>query len=73
MRGGVRHGAGRKPVEIDLIELQKLCSLQCTHEEIASWFNCSVRTIEKYSKKPEVAEVMARGKAMGAFRCAGRR
>jgi hypothetical protein len=65
MQGGHRVGAGRKPVSIDLVELQKLCSLQCTHEEIAAWFNCSVRTIETYSKKPEIAEVMARGRAKG--------
>ena len=65
MRGGSRIGAGRKPIEIDLDELQKLCSLQCTNEEIAAWFGCSVRTIEKYSKKPEVAETMARGRAKG--------
>ena len=50
---------------IDLVELQKLCTLQCTHEEIAAWFHCSVRTIEKYAKKQEFAEVMARGRAKG--------
>jgi hypothetical protein len=33
MQGGRRAGAGRKPVEIDLVELEKLCSFQCTHEE----------------------------------------
>ncbi len=65
MRGGRRQGAGRKPVKIDLVELQKLCSLQCTNEEIAAWLNCSVRTVENYSKKPEYAEVMARGRAKG--------
>ena len=65
MQGGRRPGSGRKPIEIDLVELQKLCSLQCTNEEIAAWFNCSVRTIENYSKKQEFAEVMARGKAKG--------
>lgn len=65
MRGGIRPGAGRKPVPIDLIELEKLCSLQCTNEEIAAWFNCSVRTIEKYAKQQEFAEVMARGRAKG--------
>jgi hypothetical protein len=65
MQGGLRAGAGRKAVSIDLVELQKLCTLQCTHEEIAAWFNCSVRTIEKYSKRPEFAEVMARGRAKG--------
>jgi hypothetical protein len=47
------------------MELEKLCSLQCTHEELAAWFNCSTRTIEKYAKKPEFAEVMARGRAKG--------
>jgi hypothetical protein len=65
MQGGPRAGAGRKPVPIDLIELQKLCSLQCTHEEIAAWLGCSVRTIENYAKKPEFSEVMARGRAKG--------
>jgi len=65
MRGGARAHSGRKPIEIDLVELQKLCSLQCTHEEIAAWFNCSVRTIEKYAKKPEFAEAMANGRAKG--------
>lgn len=65
MQGGRRAGAGRKPVEIDLVELEKLCSLQCTHEEIAAWFNCSLRTIENYAKKPEFSEVMTRGRARG--------
>jgi hypothetical protein len=65
MQGGRRVGAGRKPVEIDLVELEKLCSLQCTYDEIAAWFKCSVRTIETYAKKPEFAEVMTRGRAKG--------
>ena len=65
MQGGRRLGAGRKPISIDLVELQKLCTLQCTNEEIAAWFNCSVRTIETYAKRPEFAEVMARGRAKG--------
>jgi len=65
MRGGNRPGAGRPPVSIDLVELEKLCMLQCTNEDMAAWFNCSVRTIENYSKKPEVAEAMVRGRAKG--------
>jgi hypothetical protein len=65
MSGGARPGAGRKRVQIDLGELEKLCCLQCTHEELAAWFKCSVRTIETYSKKPEFAEVMVRGRAKG--------
>src|SRR3954466_14057121 len=65
MTGGKRSGAGRKVVEIDVVELEKLCSLQCTYEEIAAWFNVSVRTIESRRKQPKFAEAMERGKARG--------
>ena len=65
MRGGSRPGAGRKQVPIDALELEKLCVLQCTNAEIAAWFGCTERTIEKRSKEPELAEVMARGKGKG--------
>ena len=51
--------------EIDLVELEKLCQLACTDEEIAAWFNTSTRTIERRRKEPRFAEVMARGKAKG--------
>lgn len=37
---------GRPPIEIDWEEFDKLLQLQCTKEEMASWFNCSVDTIE---------------------------
>ena len=63
--GGARTGAGRKPVQIDLVELEKLCSLQCTDEEIAAWFGVSTRTIESRRKQPKFAEVMSRGRAKG--------
>jgi hypothetical protein len=65
MRGGRRPGAGRKPIEIDPDDLERLSVLQCTHEELAAWYGCSVRTIEKYAKQPEIAGVMARGRAKG--------
>jgi hypothetical protein len=51
--------------EIDLGELERLCGLQCTDEEIAAWFNVSTRTIERRRLEPEFAEVMTRGKARG--------
>lgn len=51
--------------DIDLGELEKLCGLQCTDEEIAAWFNVSTRTIERRRLEPEFAEVMTRGKARG--------
>jgi hypothetical protein len=65
MRGGTRNGAGRKAVHIDLTELEKLCVLHCTEQEIAAWFGVSTRTIEMRRKQPEFAEVMERGKAKG--------
>lgn len=65
MPGGIRRGAGRKPVVIDLVELEKLCSLQCTDEEIGAFFGVTTRTIELRRKQPKFAEVMARGHAKG--------
>jgi hypothetical protein len=63
--GGSRSGAGRKPIEMDLAELEKLCALQCTDEELAAWFGVSVRTIANRRKDPEIAKVMKRGRAKG--------
>ena len=37
--------------EIDFNELEKLCGLQCTAEEIAGWFGVSVDTIERRVKE----------------------
>jgi hypothetical protein len=51
--------------EIDLNELERLCAIQCTDEEIAAWFSVSTRTIERRRLEPEFAEVMTRGKAKG--------
>jgi hypothetical protein len=66
MSGGVRQGAGRKPVKIDLEQLEKLCALQCTDQEIASFFLVSVRTIENRRRKQRTfAEAMERGRGIG--------
>jgi len=65
MRGGKRNGAGRRPVQIDLIELEKLCSIQCTDEDLAGFFGVTTRTIANKRKKPEFKEAMDRGKAKG--------
>jgi hypothetical protein len=64
-KGGKRPKAGRKPVRIDLKELEKLSSLHCTDEEIAGFFDVNVRTIERRKKKPAFAEAMERGRAKG--------
>ena len=56
---------GRKTVPIDLLELEKLCSLHCTDQELADWFGVSTRTIEKRRKRREFAEAMQRGRSRG--------
>ena len=55
----------RPEAKIDPVELEKLCQLQCTDEEIAAFFNTSTRTIERKRKNPKFAEIMERGKAKG--------
>jgi hypothetical protein len=42
---------GRPKIEIDWKELDKLCGLQCSLEEIAGWFDCSIDTIEARIKE----------------------
>jgi len=42
---------GRPRIEIDWKELDKLCGLQCSLEEIAGWFDCSIDTIEARIKE----------------------
>src|SRR5712692_441603 len=50
---------------INLAELEKLASMQCTDEEIAAWINVSPRTIERRRKSPLFAETIGRCKARG--------
>lgn len=37
--------------EIDHEQFRKLCQIQCTLPEIASWFDCSEDTIERWCKR----------------------
>lgn len=66
---------GRPKAEIDKIEFEKLCAIQCTKEEIAGWFRVSDDTIERfcqreygtnfavvYSQKKSVGKVSVRRK-----------
>jgi hypothetical protein len=52
-------------VHIDLEQVEKLCGLQCTDDELASFFGVSARTIERRKNQPAFAEAVARGKAKG--------
>lgn len=37
--------------EINFEQFKKLCALQCTLEEIAGFFDCSIDTIERWCKR----------------------
>ena len=55
----------RPKVKIDVVELEKLCGMQCTDEEIAAFFGVSKRTIERRRKVAKFSEAMEQGKAKG--------
>ena len=55
----------RPKSDINLEELEKLCVMQCTDEEIAAFLRVSTRTIERRRKDPSFREAMERGKAKG--------
>ena len=41
----------RPRIEINEEQFRNLCGLQCTLEEISSWFKCSEDTIERWCKR----------------------
>jgi len=55
----------RPQAKIDPVELEKLCTMQCTDEEVAAFFGVSSRTIERRRLQPRFAEVMERARAKG--------
>lgn len=42
---------GRPQIEIDAKQFESLCGLQCTLAEIASFFQCSEDTVERWCKR----------------------
>lgn len=42
---------GRPRIEIDREQFEYLCKIQCTLNEIASFFDCSMDTIERWCKR----------------------
>ena len=42
---------GRPRKEIDKIEFEKLCGLQCTKEEMCGWFGITDKTLESWCKR----------------------
>lgn len=59
---------GPKVIEFNWQEFDKLCSMQCTATEIASWFDCSVDTVEnrvKEAKGVKFSEYYKQKKELG--------
>src|SRR5713226_7389142 len=55
----------RPEAKIDLAELEKLCGMQCTDEEVAAFFGVSTRTIERRRQVKRFSDVMEQAKAKG--------
>jgi hypothetical protein len=55
----------RPESRINLEELEKLCAMQCSDQEIAAYFGVSTRTIERRRKVEGFQEAMERGRAKG--------
>ena len=54
--------------EIEQVEFEKLCGIQCTKDEIADWFDCSEDTVERWCKrtyKESFAVVFAKKRVAG--------
>lgn len=51
MANNSKNRGHRPKIEIDYKDLEKLCHIQCTEQEIADWFHCSVDTIERRIKE----------------------
>ncbi len=69
----------RPEAKIDLVELEKLCNMQCTDEEVAAFFGVNKRTIMRRRKVAKFRDIMDRAKAKGRisvrrhlFRLAGK-
>jgi hypothetical protein len=59
---------GRPKIEINWDDFEKLCAMQCTENEVAAWFKCSLDTIERAVKrqfKRTFADIYAEYKSFG--------
>lgn len=55
----------RPKVKIDVGELEKLATLQCTEDEIALYLGISVRTLQRRLQIAKFHDVVASGRAKG--------
>jgi DNA-binding transcriptional MocR family regulator len=61
----MRHAGGRPRAKIDLVDLEKLCAMQCTQRELAAYFKVSLATFERHAQQPKVRELIERGRLQG--------
>lgn len=64
---------GRPTLEFDLVEVEKLGMLGTTASEMAAWFNCGLRTIERRMAKPDGEFRRAYEKGFGRLKISIRR
>ena len=55
----------RPKVKIDLSELEKLATLQCTEEEIAAYLGISARTLQRRLRVAKFGDIVERARAKG--------
>jgi len=59
-----KNDVGRPKVIFDLDVVEKLSGLGCTNENIAEWFSCTVRTVERRkSENPEFCRAINEGRS----------
>lgn len=59
---------GRPPVDIKEKEFDSLCAMQCTEEEIAAFYGCTIDTINNWCKRTfgmTFSEVYPQKRALG--------
>jgi hypothetical protein len=57
--------AGRPEFKFDYVELEKLCRLHPTDDEIAAFFGCSRSAVTVHKEDPDFAEARLKGEANG--------
>lgn len=68
-----KRGRGHPKAQIDRVQFEKLCQLQCTREEILDWFGCTEKPLlrwcnETYGTDFKGAFAMFRGRGKIALR-----
>ena len=56
---------GRPKKQLDLEQIERLATIQCTDEEIALVMKMSAKTVARHKKDPKFAAALDHGRAMG--------